>query len=86
MDEMQKGFGMLFVMTAYNIILGLLMVQRWIPVMTGMALSFMGMGMIFGISVMVLIPGEKPWRRPKQCKREADYWNDKFRSDGWRGK
>lgn len=80
MDHATKGFGMLFVMTIYNIILGLLMVQRFIPVMTGMALSFMGMGMIFGISVMVLIPGEKPWRRPKQCRKD---YNELIRKDGW---
>ena len=79
MDYATKGFGMLFVITIYNIILGLLMIQRFIPVMTGMALSFMGMGVLFGISVMVLIPGEKPWRRPKG--RTVDEWNELIRKD-----
>ena len=94
MNEANKAFGMLFVITAWNMVLGCLMVSRFVPVMTGMALSFAGMGILCGVSCMVLIPGEKPWRRPKRrsydlpqdydrgLKEEADYWNERMRKDG----
>ena len=94
MDHATKAFAALFVISIYNILLGALMINRFIPVMTGMALSFTGMGIITGVSAMVLIPGEKPWRRPKrrviemekdydkELMAEADYWNERFRKDG----
>ncbi len=88
MDYSTKGWAMLFVMSAYNAILGLLMVNRFVPIMTGMALSFLGMGIVFGVSVMVLMPGEKPWRRPKHTSTaapklsdDAEYWNNLIRKD-----
>ena len=79
MDHSTKAFGALFVISIYNIILGALMVNRFIPVMTGMALSFTGMGIITGVAAMALIPGEKPWRRPKG--RTVDEWNELIRKD-----
>lgn len=89
-----QAFAAIFVITVYNILLGCLMVGRVIPVMTGMGLSFAGMGFICGLATMVLMPGEKPWRRPKKksydvpnnydigLKEEADYWNERMRKDG----
>lgn len=89
-----QAFAAIFVITVYNVLLGCLMVGRFIPVLTGMALSFAGMGVICGVATMVLMPGEKPWRRPKKrsydipdcydigLKEEADYWNERFRKDG----
>ena len=75
------------VITAYNALLGLLMVNHFVPVMSGMALSFVGMGILCGVSVMVLMPGEKPWRAPKRAAKDSDinddieYWNDLIRKD-----
>lgn len=92
-DYSTKAFTFLFIITAYNILLALLMIGRFIPVMSGMAMSFVGMGVIFGIAVMVLMPGEKPWRRPKPLPSRRDkaiaeaeatikYWNDLIKKDG----
>ena len=65
-DYSTKAWGIMFMTTAYNCFLGILMISRFVPVMSGMAFSFLGMGILFGISVMVLMPGEKPWRRPSK--------------------
>ena len=81
-DYSTKAFTMLLFISAYNALLGLLMVGQWVGVMMGMSLCFLGIGVMFGISVMVLMPGEKPWRKPKHPdKDEADYWNEIIRRD-----
>ena len=90
-DYYPKAVAALFVITAYNALLGLLMVARFIPVMSGMALSFLGMGLLVGIAIMILMPGEKPWRKPqyetrrqtalREAEESLEYWNNLIKED-----
>ena len=90
-DYYPKAAAALFVITAYNALLGLLMIARFIPVMSGMALSFLGMGLLVGIAIMILMPGEKPWRKPsyktrrdralREAEESLEYWNNLIKED-----
>jgi len=67
-DLSTKAFGILFILTAYNLMLAALMIFGVAPVWLGMLLAFAGMTGIVIASIAVLMPGQRPWRRPSTTK------------------
>lgn len=61
MREQEIGFTALFIMTAWNAILGILMVFEILPVLEGMVISFAGMVCINLSAWKMLMGDERPW-------------------------
>jgi len=65
MREQEIAFGSLFILTAWNMLLGAAMIMGIIPVGYGMVLAFGGMLCIVIAAWKVLMGSELPWKSPR---------------------
>ncbi|MGA0867011.1 MAG: hypothetical protein ACO3QV_06820 [Candidatus Nanopelagicaceae bacterium] len=66
MREQEIAYASLFIMTAFNAILGILMIAGLVPVVYGMVLAFFGMAVIVHKAWRMLMGDIRPWESPKQ--------------------
>lgn len=79
MVTQSKATAYLILLTVGNMILGGLMVAEVVPVYIGMILCFLWAGAVVWHSICNLMPGEKPWNRPRWEIHEANRNNEEWR-------
>lgn len=72
MREQEIAFSALFIMTVFNVILGIFMITGLLPLSFGMVLAVVGMGGISYKAWRMLMNDERPWESPKQYKERTD--------------
>ena len=66
MREQEIAFAALFIMSVWNVLLGLLMIGEVVGVLDGMLFAFIGMVGICIASKKSLIGDEQPWESPNK--------------------
>ena len=84
MTTQSKATAYLVLLTIGNTMFGGLMISEIVPVYVGMLLCFLWAIVLIGHSIRTLMPGEKPWQRPRWEIHEANNNNKEWRS-GYRG-
>lgn len=72
MREQEIAFAALFIMSVWNVLLGLLMIGEVVTVVDGMLFAFIGMTGIFIASKKALMGDEQPWESPKKYKERKE--------------
>jgi hypothetical protein len=72
MREQETAFAALFIMSVWNVLLGLLMIGEVVTVVDGMLFAFIGMAGICFASKKALMGDEQPWESPKQYKERKE--------------
>ena len=66
MRDQEIGMSALFIMTVWNILLGIVMITGIITVWFGLTLAFVGMFAIVYIAWRLLMGDERPWETRKK--------------------
>ena len=69
LDPQAKGVLTLTIMTVFNCAMAIWMLNG-LETITGLAIAFVGMGIICRIGQLWLIGKERPWRRPTPKNKE----------------
>jgi len=72
MREQEIAFAALFIMSVWNVLLGLLMIGEVVTVVDGMLFAFIGMVGIFIASKKALMGDEQPWESPKKYRERSE--------------
>jgi hypothetical protein len=71
MRDQEFAFVALFVMSVWNVLLGVLMIGEVVSVTDGMLFAFIGMTGIFISSKRRLMGDERPWESPKKYRERT---------------
>lgn len=72
MREQEIAYSSLFIMTTFNIIIGILMIAGLVPVLYGMTMAFFAMAGIVYKTWRMLMGDERPWESHKQYLERTD--------------
>ena len=72
MRDQEIGFAALYIMTTWNVLLGILMIFEIIPLYWGMGLAFVGMFGIIYKSWRMLMGDVRPWDPPKEWRERIN--------------
>ena len=71
MRDQEFAFVALYVMSVWNVLLGVLMIGEVVTVVDGMLFAFIGMIGIFLSSKRRLMGDEQPWESPKKYRERT---------------
>ena len=71
-NNQEIGMSALFIMTVWNLLMGIIMVLEIIPVFFGLPLAFIGMIVIIYITWRMLMGDERPWESRKTYRERKN--------------